>query len=58
MKSNVVKIFILGFVWVIAGITINLVKDEKDAGTLPLAIGLTIESVALLIYFWRKIKGN
>tara|TARA_B100000767_G_C19464506_1_gene409442 strand:- start:288 stop:467 length:180 start_codon:yes stop_codon:yes gene_type:complete len=58
MKNNVVKIFILGFIWVIAGIVIHLVKEEKDAGALPLTIGLTIESVALLSYFWKKIKGK
>lgn len=56
MDKNVVKIFLLGFLWVMAGIVINLYKKEEGAGTLTLAIGLSIESVALLLYFWKKIK--
>ncbi len=56
LKNNTVKIFILGFLWVLAGIIINLYKQEEGAGTLVLAIGLSIESVALLLYFWGKIK--
>lgn len=56
MDKNIVKIFILGFLWVIAGIATNLYKKEEGAGTLVLAIGLLIESVALLLFFWKKIK--
>lgn len=56
MDKNVVKIFILGFLWVIAGIATNLYKQEEGAGTLILAIGLSIESVALLLFFWKKIN--
>lgn len=58
LKNNIVKIFILGFLWVVAGIIINLFKQEEGAGILVLAIGLLIESVALLMFFWRKIKGK
>lgn len=58
LKNNIVKIFILGFLWVVAGIVINLYKQEEDAGILVLAIGLLIESVALLMFFWGKIKGK
>jgi hypothetical protein len=56
MDKNVVKIFILGFVWVLVGIGTNLYKNEEGAGTLTLAIGLSIESVALLLFFWKKIN--
>jgi len=58
MDKNVIKIFILGFLWVLAGIIKNLYTGEEGAGTLILAIGLLIESVALLLFFWKKIKKN
>ncbi len=56
MNKNVLKIFLLGFIWVIAGIAINIYKDEENAGSLVLAIGLLIESLALVLFFWKKIK--
>ncbi len=56
MDKNVIKIFILGFLWVIAGIVKNLYTKEEGSGTLMLAIGLSIESIALLLFFWKKIK--
>lgn len=58
MDKNVVRIFILGFIWVIAGIIINQTKNEEGAGILSLAIGLSIESVALILFFWKKIKNK
>ena len=58
MDKNVVRIFILGFIWVAAGIIINLTKKEEGAGILSLAIGLSIESVALILFFWNKIKNK
>ena len=56
MDKNIVKIFILGFLWVLVGIGVNLYKKEEGAGTITLAIGLCIESVALLLFCWKKIQ--
>lgn len=56
MDKTVVRIFILGFIWVAAGIITNLIQEEDGAGVLALAIGLSIESVALIVFFWKKIK--
>ncbi|MEI6864596.1 hypothetical protein [Flavicella sp.] len=58
MDKNIIRIFILGFIWVATGIIINLTKKEDGAGILALAIGLSIESVALILFFWRKIKNK
>ena len=56
MDKNIIRIFILGFIWVIAGIVSFSLKQDEKAGILLLAIGLVIESVALLLFFWKKIK--
>ena len=58
MDKNVIRVFILGFIWVATGIVINLTKEEEGAGILALAIGLSIESVALIMFFWKKIKNK
>ncbi|MFC2109628.1 hypothetical protein ACFLSU_03555 [Bacteroidota bacterium] len=57
MDKNVIRIFILGFIWVIAGI-VSSVLEESGNGSLLLAIGLSIESIALMLYFWKKIKNK
>ena len=58
MDKNVVRVFILGFIWIDTGIIINLTKKEEGAGMLALAIGLSIESIALILFFWKKIKNK
>jgi len=58
MNKNIIRIFILGFIWVVTGIIINLSQDTEDAGILALAIGLSIESIALILFFWKKIKNK
>lgn len=58
MDKNVVRVFILGFIWVATGIITNLTKKEEGAGMLALAIGLSIESIALIMFFWKKIKNK
>jgi hypothetical protein len=59
MDKITIRIFILGFIWVVAGIvTMAMQKNEND-GLLFFAIGLVIESVALMRFFWMKMKkGN
>ncbi|WP_166461212.1 hypothetical protein [Flavicella sediminum] len=56
MDKNVIRIFILGFIWVIAGIVMSVSKENSGNGSLLLAIGLSIESVALMLFFWKKIN--
>jgi Kef-type K+ transport system membrane component KefB len=56
MDKNVIRIFILGFIWVMAGIFSFTIKKDEQSGTLLLAIGLVIESVALLVFIWKKMK--
>jgi hypothetical protein len=58
MDKNIIRIFILGFIWVVAGIIINQTKNEEGAGILSLAIGLSIESIALILFFWKKINNK
>ncbi|WP_152287530.1 TRADD-N-associated membrane domain-containing protein [Flavicella marina] len=58
MDKKIVRIFIIGFIWVTTGIIINLTKNEDGAGIMVLAVGLLIESIALLLFFWKKIKNK
>ena len=46
----------LGMAWVLIGS--GLLFFEKEEGTLVVAIGLTLESVAMLVFIWKKIKRN
>lgn len=56
MDKNSLKIAMLGMAWVLVGS--GLLFFEKDEGTLVVAIGLTLESVAMLVFIWKKIKRN
>lgn len=56
MDKSVKRIFILGFIWVVAGMVSFATKQDPNASTLLLAIGLVIESVAFLLFFWKKIN--
>ena len=56
MTKTIKRIFILGFIWVIAGIVSFILKENQQVSTLLLAFGLLIESVAFLLFFWNKIK--
>ena len=58
MDKSINRIFILGFIWVVTGIIINQTKNEEGAGVLMLAIGLSIETIALILFFWKKIKNK
>ncbi len=42
--------------WVLVGS--GLLLFEKEEGTLVVAVGLTLESVAMLVFIWKKIKRN
>ena len=54
MDKNSFKIALLGMAWVLVGS--GLLLFEKEEGTLVVAIGLTLESVAMLVFIWKKIK--
>jgi hypothetical protein len=54
MDKNSLKIAMLGMAWVLVGS--GLLFFEKEEGTLVVAIGLTLESVAMLVFIWKKIK--
>jgi hypothetical protein len=54
MDKNSFKIALLGMAWVLVGS--GLLFFEKEEGTLVVAIGLTLESVAMLVFIWKKIK--
>jgi hypothetical protein len=54
MDKNSFKIAMLGMAWVLVGS--GLLLFEKEEGTLVVAIGLTLESVAMLVFIWKKIK--
>jgi len=54
--SNTIKIFVLGFVWVAVGIIISINSEQENTGKLQISIGLSIEALALLLFFWKKIK--
>tara|TARA_B110000967_G_scaffold103346_1_gene106005 strand:- start:10954 stop:11136 length:183 start_codon:yes stop_codon:yes gene_type:complete len=54
MYKNSLKIAMLGMAWVLVGS--GLLVFEKEEGTLVVAIGLTLESVAMLVFIWKKIK--
>jgi hypothetical protein len=56
MHKNSLKIAMLGMAWVLVGS--GLLLFEKEEGTLVVAIGLTLESVAMLVFIWKKIKRN
>ncbi len=56
MDKNSLKIALLGMAWVLVGS--GLLFFEKEEGTLVVAIGLTLESVAMLVFIWKKIKRN
>lgn len=56
MDKNSLKIAMLGMAWVLIGS--GLLFFEKEEGTLVVAIGLTLESVAMLVFIWKKIKLN
>jgi|GEM_PF-2952234 len=56
MDKNSLKIAMLGMAWVLIGS--GLLFFEKEEGTLVVAIGLTLESVAMLVFIWKKIKRN
>lgn len=56
MDKNSLKIAMLGMAWVLVGS--GLLFFEKEEGTLVVAIGLTLESVAMLVFIWKKIKRN
>jgi hypothetical protein len=54
MDKNSFKIAMLGMAWVLVGS--GLLLFEKEEGTLVVAVGLTLESVAMLVFIWKKIK--
>ncbi|MDA9111764.1 hypothetical protein N9J39_02705 [Flavicella sp.] len=54
MEKNSFKIALLGMAWVLVGS--GLLFFEKEEGTLVVAVGLTLESVAMLVFIWKKIK--
>jgi hypothetical protein len=54
MDKNSFKIALLGMAWVLVGS--GLLLFEKEEGTLVVAVGLTLESVAMLVFIWKKIK--
>jgi hypothetical protein len=54
MDKNSFKIALLGMAWVLVGS--GLLFFEKEEGTLVVAVGLTLESVAMLVFIWKKIK--
>ena len=56
LDKNSLKIAMLGMAWVLVGS--GLLFFEKEEGTLVVAIGLTLESVAMLVFIWKKIKRN
>ena len=56
MDKSVKRIFILGFIWVVVGMVSFATEQDPKASTLLLAIGLVIESVAFLLFFWKKIN--
>ncbi len=56
MDKNSLKIALLGMAWVLVGS--GLLFFEKEEGTLVVAVGLTLESVAMLVFIWKKIKRN
>jgi glucose uptake protein GlcU len=57
-KNKLSIVFLTGLLFVIVGILYTQIVTEDTTGILLLAIGMVLESLALMLYFWKKIKNN
>lgn len=54
MNKNIISLFTFGLVLIIAG-GIGLFFDW-DQAMIFIGLGLTLESLALIVYAWKRIK--
>lgn len=56
MLKKPLRIAWIGLIWIVAGTILS--GADSGMGTLAMAIGLCIGSLALMLHFWKKTNAE